>query len=288
MTIFSAFFPLLPETLIQSMIMSYVAMGIMIPFRMLDRPDISCEGSFTLGSVVYAVCVTHGVSIFLSAGLGILAGAFVGMVTAFLHVKLRIHSLLASIVVITMLYSVHLRMMQASNLPLFDEPTFFDYVSPETLLLCLVLGIFLMAVFFFHTNHGLRLRAVGLNHELSKVYGFSSTGYVVLGFAIANALSSFSGVLLAQHQQVADINIGVGVLVNGLASLMIGEVVVGNKSVLRQLMAPFLGTLLYQVIISVVLVLGASPSDLKFVTGFIVISVIFVSNLNKSKKELDI
>lgn len=288
MTDFSAFLQLLPETVLQSLIMSYVAMGIMIPFRMLDRPDISCEGSFTLGSVVYAVCVTNGVGVLLSTGFGVIAGAFVGMLTAFLHVKLRIHSLLASIIVITMLYSAHLRIMQASNLPLFDEPTFFDYISPEILLGCLVLGVFLMAAFFFHTNHGLRLRAVGLNYELSKVYGFSRTGYVVLGFAIANALSSFSGVLLAQHQHVADINIGGGVLVNGLAALMIGEVVVGNASVLRQLVAPFLGTLLYQLIISIVLVLGATPSDLKFVTGIIAISIIFVSNLKKVKKELDI
>lgn len=284
----SAFLYLLPETLIQSMIMSYVAVGIMIPFRMLDRPDISCEGSFTLGAVVYAICVTQGMGVLLSTGLGIVAGALVGAATAFLHIKLRIHSLLASIIVITMLYSVHLRIMGAPNLPLFDEPTFFDQFSPEILLFLFVFLVFFMSVFFFHTNHGLRLRAVGLNHGLSKVYGFSSTGYVILGFSIANALSSFSGVLLAQHQHYADINLGGGVLVNGLAALMIGEVVIGNASVVRQLIAPFIGTLLYQLVISAVLVLGATPSDLKFITGLIAISIIFVSIFQKSKKELDI
>lgn len=284
MDILSSFWYLVPITLVQSLMYSAVAIGIMIPFRVLSLPDMSCEGSFPLGGCLVASVIAAGLNPYAATGLAIAAGGLAGAATAWLHLRFRIHSLLAGILVSTMLWSVDLRVLGKPNAPMTPTGSnVFDLASPQilqsmgwqiaVLAVIAVLVVFGLIV-FFHTETGLSLRCVGANDRLAPALGIRSRNYVIGGFALANAIVAGGGALIAQQQGYADVTMGFGVVVNGLASLILGEALIGRQTVWRQICAPLVGSLAYYQLVSLALATGLNPSDLKLLTGLFVIATL--------------
>lgn len=283
MEILQTFYNLIPITTVQGLLYAFVAMGILIPFRILNVPDLSAEGTFPLGGCAVAALITLGLHPVLGTLLAICAGFGAGVVTALIHLKLRVHSLLAGILTLTMLWSVDLRIMGKPNTPLFGLPNLYDWLHPSilqslslqiALLLALLVVLVLVLWWGLQTDIGLALRGVGANHQLAPALAVNSTRYIVVGLGLANAITATAGALLAQSQGYADVGMGFGMLVNGLASVIIGEAVTGRGNLLRQLSAPVVGSVVYYQLSSLALALGLAPSDLKLVTGLFVLVTI--------------
>lgn len=274
------FVNLIPVTLVQSLIYSFVALAIMMPFRTLALPDLTVEGSFPLGGCLAATVLTAGLDPWTSTALAIAAGFAAGVATALVHLQLKIPSLLAGILIATMIWSVDLRTMGMPNKPVPSELSLFDAISPQLLLsnwpqvvfFALLLSFVVAGlILFFRTEIGLSLRCVGANARLAPALGINSRFYVVLGFGIANALAALGGAIVVQLQGYADVTMGFGILVNGLAALIIGEAIVGRTAMGRQIVAPVAGSIIYYQLISLGLATGLHPSDLKFLTGAFVL-----------------
>jgi putative ABC transport system permease protein len=281
----ASFVQLFPITLAQSLIYGLVALGIMLPFRLLNLPDLSSEGTFPFGACVCASLIALGVSPIIATLAAIAAGALAGICTATIHLRLRVHSLLAGILVLTMLWSLNLRIMGKSNLPIFGSTTIFDLISPRivqsvplqiaffgAIIVVVVIGL----LWFLRTELGLGLRGVGNNLTLAPALGLGVAGYTTAGLAIANALSALAGSLVAQLQGYADVAMGFGVLVNGLAAVIIGEAIIGTTTLWRQIVAPVAGAFVYYQLVSLGLAIGLQPSDLRLATGLFVIATLAI------------
>lgn len=286
--IFYSFWHLIPVTLVQSLMYATVAFGIMIPFRILNLPDLTCEGSLPLGGCLLAALVTIGLDAYVATVLAVLAGAVAGAVTAWLHLRFRIHSLLAGILVFTMLWSVNLRVLGKPNAPMPAQQNIFDAWSPQILMSdWLQAGVLaglaalgtLALIWLFRTEMGLSMRCVGVNERLAPALAIRSKVYIIGGFALANAIVAFGGALLVQQQGYADVTMGFGVLINGLAALIVGEAIVGRHTVARQMCAPLVGAIVYYQLLSLGLATGLHPSDLKFLTGLFVIATLALPRL---------
>lgn len=293
MDVLSSFLNLVPVTLAQGLLYGLVAFGIMVPFRLLNFPDLSCEGSFPLGGSLCATLLTAQVSPGLAVVLAVLAGFAAGCVTALIHLRLKINTLLAGILVVTMLWSIDLRIMGKSNIPLFALDTLFDLAWPGftqsvaaqvvawTVLAVACVGL---AAWLLRTDIGLAFRAVGSNETMARAQGISTAAAIVFGLGAANALVAFAGATVAQTQGYADVAMGFGLLINGLAALIIGEALIGRRSVLAQLAAPFAGSVVYYQVISLGLAAGVHPSDLKLVTALFVLATLGVPAMRSARK----
>lgn len=269
------------------LIYALVALGVLISFRILDFPDLTADGSFPLGGAVFAICVTHGINPWLATTLGGVAGACAGLVTAWLHVSLKIMQLLASILVMVALYSVNLRIMGAPNLPLLDQPSVFTpffnadgsnqyWVQP-----LVIFGFVLVAKFFldwfFATEIGLSMRATGVNARMARAQGVNTSRILLLGMAISNAFIALAGALFVQTQGGADISIGIGTIVVGLAAVIIGETLIPGKRFIIITLAVIVGAVLYRAFIALALGsdtlqhMGFGPQDLNLVTAILVV-----------------
>lgn len=280
MPVIDAFVNLIPVTFAQSLMYSFVVMGIMIPFRLLSFPDLTSEGAFPLGGCVCAALILAGWNPFLATVVAMGAGIAAGMATALIHLQFRLNSLLAGILVFTALYSVNMRVMGRSNVALFSADSVFLQVSPAILgsvaLQILFFGVLVVILllglrWFLATEAGAALRVVGINPDLAPSLGINLWTWTLVGLGLANGLSAFGGALVVQLQGFADIGMGMGLLINGLASLVIGETVVGRHSITRQLLAPVVGAAIYYQFVSLGLSLGLQPSDLKLVTAVFVL-----------------
>jgi putative ABC transport system permease protein len=280
MDILSSFVNLVPVTLAQSLLYGFVALGIMIPFRLLSFPDLTCEGAFPLGGCLCAALLVAGVAPVVSMIIAISAGVLAGCATAFIHLRFKINTLLAGILMITILWSINLRIMGKSNIPLFAAPSFFDGIYsgftlnvPVQIVFWLFVAIALIALlcWFLSTDLGLALRATGANEIMARAQGINTWAITIAGVGAANGLTAFAGASVAQVQGYADVQMGFGILINALAALIIGEAVVGRTSIFRQVLAPFVGSIVYYQVISAGLALGLHPSDLKLVTGLFVL-----------------
>lgn len=269
------------------LIYALVALGVLISFRILDFPDLTADGSFPLGGAVFAICVTHGINPWLATALGGVAGACAGLVTAWLHVSLKIMQLLASILVMVALYSVNLRIMGAPNLPLLNQPSVFTpffnadgsnqyWVQP-----LVIFGFVLVAKFFldwfFATEIGLSMRATGVNARMARAQGVNTSRILLLGMAISNAFIALAGALFVQTQGGADISIGIGTIVVGLAAVIIGETLIPGKRFIIITLAVIVGAVLYRAFIALALGsdtlqhIGFGPQDLNLVTAILVV-----------------
>jgi putative ABC transport system permease protein len=285
---FWAFVGLIPVTVAQSLILSFVVLAIMIPFRILGFPDLTSEGAYPLGGCVCALGMMAGLPILVSIPIAMAAGFVAGCCTAFIHLRFRIHSLLAGILMMTMLYSVNLRLLGRSNQQVFNLDTIFGYV-PEgfgttVAAKILVAGAIAVAVYlllraYFLTERGTAMRAVGANPDMAEAQGINVWRMTIGGVGLAGSFAALSGAIMVQSQGFADVNMGLGILINGLAALMIGEAMVGKKTVMRQLLAPFIGTLAYYQLISICLVAGLPPGDLKLATGLFVLIMLAAPTL---------
>jgi putative ABC transport system permease protein len=247
---------------------------------LLNFPDLSCEGTFPLGGCICGTLLATGYGPLAAMAAGVAGGFVSGCAVAMIALRFRISSLLAGIIVITMLYSVNLRVMGRSNIALFTYETIFDLVHPglneslpgKILVLGSTVAVVLGLLFcFMRTEKGIALRAVGANLDMAQAQGISVWWTTIAGVGLAAALSAFAGTVLVQSQGFSDVNIGFGVVINGLASVIIGELLAGRRTVARQLLAPVVGAIAYYQLISMCLALGLAPSDLKFASGLLVL-----------------
>jgi putative ABC transport system permease protein len=258
----------------QGLLLAFVAYGVMAPFRLLNLPDLTAEGAYPLGGAVAAALLCAGVAPWLAIASAILMGLLMGLGTGFLHLRFQMHPLLAGIILSTMAYTVNLRLMGKPNLGLFQQSVWmegFGLMGRIFGLIAILVVLIILLNAFLKTQVGLRLRAVGLNPSFAKRQGIGLEAYTLMGFAMGSALTSLGGALTIQLQRYSDINMGLGMVIHALAALMLGERLVGNQTLFRQLLAPLVGALVYQQIQGIVLWFGLAPTDLKFVTGLILI-----------------
>lgn len=280
MEILSAYFNLVPVTFSQSLVYSFLVLGIMVPFRLISFPDLTSEGSFPLGGCVCAALLLAGYNPVLATLVAIAAGGLAGAATALIHLRFGINSLLAGILVFTGLYSINLRILGKSNAALFNSDNIFDMIHPgivttvwmQIVVFGLLVVLVLLALqWFLTTQAGAALRVVGVNPDLAPSLGINVWTYTIAGLALANAMTALGGALIVQLQGYADIGMGLGVLINGLASLVIGETIIGKHTVTRQLLAPVIGAFVYYQLVSMGLSIGLQPSDLKLATALFVL-----------------
>lgn len=278
------------------LILSLLSLGMLISFRMVRFTDITVDGSLTLGAALTAVLIVNGVSPWLATFIAILAGAIAGMLTGILHTRFKIQMILAGILMMTALYSINLRIMGRSNIPLLNAPSitsggeeFMRRISGGansinvigwqvtvndmavfiiSLLICVVVGAILYR--FLLTHKGTALRAAGNNPQMVRAQGINNNTMVVFGLALSNGLVALSGSLLAQYQGFADVQMGIGMMVWGLASVIIGEALVGRRSIGLAITGTILGTILFRLLIAIALRWGLNPNDLKLVTAVFV------------------
>jgi putative tryptophan/tyrosine transport system permease protein len=272
--------------LLQGLLLAIVAVGIMVPFRLLNFPDLTAEGSYPLGGVICGVLISLNMHWLLALLIASFAAGLIGIGTAILHLRFKINTLLAGIILSTMLYSVHLRLMGKPNIALFDFSSLFnifnnyDHLIIKLIILIIINIIIIVPLFvFLITEKGLALRAVGLNSLFAQRQAINIQHYTLLGLFVGNMLCGLAGSLMVQVQGYADIGMGLGIVIHALAALMIGENIIGNKTLLRQIIAPVIGAIIYQQIQGLALSLGCSPSDLKLVSGSIVLAMLIFNKL---------
>lgn len=280
MDVIHAYLNLVPVTLSQSLIYSFLVLGIMIPFRLLSFPDLTSEGAFPLGGCVCAALLMAGYPPLFATLMAMLAGAGAGAATALVHLRFRINSLLAGILVFTALYSLNMRILGRSNVALFGADNIFMQINPALLtdvrLQVVMFAVLVVAVlaalrWYLSTQSGAALRVIGINPDLAPSLGISIWTSTIVGLGIASGLTALGGALIVQLQGYADVGMGAGILINGLASLVIGETIIGRQTVTRQLLAPVVGATVYYQLVSLALSLGLQPSDLKVVTAAFVL-----------------
>ncbi len=272
----------------QSLIFSIMVMGVYITYKLLDFPDLSADGTFTLGASVSAILITKGFNPFLSLIIAVIAGAIAGTCTGLLNVKLRITNLLSGILVMIGLYSINLRIMTKANLPLFNYKTIFN--DSNTILIALVFAFVVAILFtiFFKTKLGYLIKATGSNENMVISLGINTGTIKILALSLSNALIALSGAVLAQYQGFSDINMGTGTIIMGLASIIIADSIFRNIPIFNASVICIIGTILYRASISFSLKLGFNPSDLKLISCIIVILALSIGNSKLSFKSLNL
>lgn len=271
----------LQGALSQGLLWAIMALGVYITFRLLNTSDLSVDGSFATGGSVAAILISNNVNPILAILAAIFSGAMAGFITGFLHTKCKIPAILSGILTQLSLYSINLRIMGRSNIPLLKYDNIFKSFSEATgintmmstiiigaIIIILVIGIM---YWFFGTEIGSALRATGSNENMVRSLGVDTNYAKIIGFMIANALVAFSGALVSQSQGYADVKMGTGAIVIGLASIIIGEVLVrkGTNFALK-LSAIVFGSIVYRSAVAVVLQLGLNTDDLKLFTAVLV------------------
>lgn len=277
-------------------IFALVALGVFISFRILDFPDLTVDGSFPLGAAVAATGIVAGLHPLLATLFACLAGASAGIITALLNVKLKILHLLASILTMIALYSINLRIMDGPNKALLGVETLLSpldnisipyYIAYPIAFGVLALIILALLVAFLKTEIGLAMRATGSNHRMALANGVNTQAMIILGMAISNALVALAGALFAQSQGSADVTMGVGVIVIGLASVIGGEAIFSTKNLVLWASACVIGSILYRMVIALALngeMLGLKAQDLNLITAVLVTLAIVAPTLKARLK----
>jgi hypothetical protein len=280
---------LIISTIAQGLLWALLALGVFITFRILDVADLTVEGSFPMGAAISAVLITMGVNPWLTVVIAGIGGMVAGAVTGWIHTKLKIPALLAGILTMIALYSVNLHIMGKANISLLRMDTVYSAIHSMGVsnavaltiigvVVTVVVGLFLF--WFFGTELGTSIRATGVNPQMIRAQGVNTDTMIVLGLLLSNGFVAVSGALIAQSQGFADIGMGVGTIVIGLASVIIGEVLFaassvvrklfGNSSFVLSLVAVVFGSIIYRIVIAAVLYLGMPPNDLKLFTAILV------------------
>lgn len=280
-------------------IWAIMALGLYLTYRVLNYADMTVDGSLTLGGAISAVYVTAGVQPIVAILLAMMGGMLAGAVTGVLHTKFKIPDLLAGILTQFGLYSINLRIMGKANFGLLNQTTLFSQIKEmgvsskwAGLVVGLIFVVILIALIycFFGTEIGCALRATGNNPHMVEAMGANTNTYVVLGLVMGNGLVAMAGALLAQYQGYADINMGVGSIVIGLAAIMIGEVLFSKRSYVHRLIGVVIGSIVYRIIIAFVLRLSLSSNfiikitadDMKLITAIIVVIALVAPDLKKA------
>lgn len=275
------------------LIFGLVALGVFISFRLLKFPDLTVDGSFPLGGAVGAVLIASGMDPFLATFLAMLAGALAGVFTALLNVHLKIMDLLASILMMIALYSINLRIMGRPNVPLIMEPTVFsilevswieDYIMRPLILIVVVIIAKLLLDAYFATQQGLSIRATGSNPRMARAQGVNTGAMIILGMAVSNGLVGLAGALFAQTQGGADISMGIGTIVIGLAAVIVGESILPARKMYLLTLAVILGAVVYRFFIALALnsdFIGLKAQDLNLVTALLVVFALVIPLIKK-------
>mgnify|MGYP001526383596 FL=1 len=268
------------STVSQGLLWAIMALGVFLTFRVLDIADLSVEGTFPLGAAVAATLIDAGHSVWFAMLIALIAGCIGGTVTALLTTKLKIPALLSGILTMIGLYSVNLMIMGKANVPLLRAETVFTLTENlfgvssvvATLIVGLVATVIVGAImyWFFGTVLGTAIRATGCNPQMARAQGINTNVMVILGLLISNGLVALSGALVAPSNGFADVGMGTGTIVIGLASVIIGEVLFGTRSFKNWLISVVLGSVVYRAVIAIVLELGMPPNDLKLFTAVLV------------------
>lgn len=268
------------STVSQGLLWAIMALGVFLTFRVLDIADLSVEGTFPLGAAVAATLIDAGHSVWFAMLIALIAGCIGGTVTALLTTKLKIPALLSGILTMIGLYSVNLMIMGKANVPLLRAETVFTLTENlfgvssvvATLIVGLVATVIVGAImyWFFGTVLGTAIRATGCNPQMARAQGINTNVMVILGLLISNGLVALSGALVAQSNGFADVGMGTGTIVIGLASVIIGEVLFGTRSFKNWLISVVLGSVVYRAVIAIVLELGMPPNVLKLFTAVLV------------------
>jgi putative ABC transport system permease protein len=286
-------------------ILSLLALGVFISFRIFSFPDITVDGSSTLGAAVAAALIVKGVNPLTATVTGFLAGFVAGAATGTLATKFKINGLLSGILVMTALYSVNLHIMGRSNVPLLGQNTLASYAqsigtamlgdraslnvggwevstfdaSVLILTFVAIVGAGVVLFAFFQTNLGTAMRATGDNSQMIRALGVNDGNMIVLGLAVSNGLVALAGAFLAQYQGFADVQMGIGMVVWGLASVIIGEALVGTRQLGLTICGAVMGSVLFRLLVAIALRLGLNPNDLKLITAVFVFVALILPNL---------
>lgn len=290
------------------LILALLALGMLVSFRIFAFPDLTAEGSITLGAAVATVMIISGQPPVLATAAAFAAGGIAGTLTGVIHTRLKVNALLAGILMMTALYSINLHVMGRSNLPLTGHTTLVDYaasigrhlsggaeslqvlgrdlswhdLSAFVFVLTLVTGVTTLLAWFFRTHLGTAMLATGDNPQMVRALGVDDRAMMTLGLALSNGLVALSGALLAQYQGFVDAGMGIGMLVWGLASVIIGETLVGSRRLAHLLIAAVLGSLLFRLLVAIALRWGLDPNDLKLVTAiFVLVALVLPGALGR-------
>lgn len=273
-----------------------VAFGVFIAFRVLDFPDLTVDGSFPLGAAVAATLIVSGWNPWVATAMAIVAGGMAGALTAWLNVRLQIMNLLASILTMIALYSINLRIMGKPNVALLGDETVLTpweeldiafYLISPILLTLVVLAVYFLLVRFMTSETGLAMRATGVNGKMARANGVHTGRLTILGVALANGLVGLAGALFAQTQGTADVTMGVGTIVVGLAAVIGGEAIMSTRTIARWLFACLIGAILYRLAIAVALntdALGLQAQDLNLITAVLVTLAIVMPRMKQLKR----
>lgn len=294
-----------------------MALGVYLSFRILDFPDLTVDGSFVTGASVSAILIIHGVNPFVATALALLAGFMAGCVTGLLHTKGKINPLLSGILMMIALYSINLRIMDGkSNLSLLREDTLITQLTtfwkslgidkaienlfasiglgnfiPKTWGILLIMFILAFIVkllmdLFLKTDIGLAIRATGDNEKMIRSFSANTDTLKVLGLGLSNALVALSGALIGQYNGFSDIGMGIGMIVIGLASVIIGEAIFGAKTIVRATLAVIGGAVLYRIIVALALrVEFLETGDMKLITAIIVVGALVIPRIIEIQQE---
>jgi putative tryptophan/tyrosine transport system permease protein len=290
-------------------IFSLIALGVYISFRIFAFPDITADGSSTLGAALAAMLLVHSVNPVLATAAGFAGGFLAGTLTGTLATKFKINGLLAGILVMTGLYSVNLHIMGRSNISLLGSSTLSTYADRIVVAIrnarplevmgweitaleaSLLVASFLFVALagcvmyvFFQTNLGTAMRATGDNSDMVRALGVNDENMTILGLAVSNGLIALGGALLAQYQGFADVQMGIGMVVWGLASVIIGEALVGTRQLGLSITGAVMGSVLFRLLVAIALRLGLDPNDLKLVTAVFVFLALIAPGLLKRLK----
>jgi putative tryptophan/tyrosine transport system permease protein len=286
---------------VEGLIYSIMALGVFFTFRILDFPDLTVDGSFPMGAVIMAMSIKSGISLPVGLLLSLTGGILAGFVTAAIHNYLKVPHLLAGILTMTMLYSVNIRILGGrANLPLLRVETLMTKVSnlthrfmPEEIayllfFLAVVLIIKLLLDIFFHTDMGLVFGALGNNQQMVVTQGINPATMKLIGVGLSNGLVALSGAFAAQYQGFADINLGQGIVISGLASVMLGEFLLKSEKISILTTRVILGAILYKAIMYLGRYYGyyvnLTPNDLKLLSGILIIVSLIVTNYKSIRR----
>ncbi|MBQ8999435.1 MAG: ABC transporter permease [Clostridium sp.] len=263
----------------QGLLFALVAMGVYITYKILDFPDLSVDGTFPLGASISAAMLVQGINPWITILAATLGGACAGAVTGFLHVKLKISNLMSGILVMMGLYSINLRIMGKSNIPLFNTNYIFKNSAINSIFIILAIVILVKVILdlFLKTKTGFLLVAVGDNEQVVSSLGVNKNIVKVLGLSISNALVALSGALTAQNQGFSDITMGTGIVVMGLAAVIIGTSIFGKLSIIKVTTLSIFGAIIYKLVVAVALWMKLNPNDLKILTA-ILVAIALASN----------
>ncbi len=272
---------LLTSTLWQGLLWGILALGVFLTYRVLDIADLTVEGSYPLGAAVGVSYIAGGGSPVMAVVLAFVAGSVAGIVTGLLHTKLKIPALLAGILTMIGLYSINIRVMgDKSNVSILRMDTIYTFFENfglgknESILACGLIFVVVLIAFlywFFGTEIGAAIRATGCNKQMIRAQGVDTDITIILGLLISNGMVAMAGALIGQSQGFADVGMGTGTIVIGLASVIIGEVLFGTRNFMNWLLAVVGGSIVYRVVIAVVLKMGMNQNDMKLLTASIVV-----------------